>query len=307
MYNEAQKNNFITSTINTLAKADAARVVFRNITPNEMALGKDVCTFSAAELQEAVNQSLAMKAATQASQWRILKDYIKWCVAGKIPGAQDNTGKVSILALDKVKTRMVASPMHLQIVLDKVFAPESEHSIDNVTRLFCWCAYAGISAEDAVALRVQDVNLDSNSVMVRDEKIRLPAEASVSLQSCATQTEFWYQHPNYEARWLPRYGGDQLLRGIKAEAKWRQIKRKLSLCMKEAYESGKTTTWTSYEYIEDSGLFYRIYEQERAGIEPNFRAIAREMLPPSSGRGSVVDKARFLRTDYQIWVSAFTI
>lgn len=306
MYNEAQKKNFITSTINTVAKAEAASVVFSHIEPKEKALGKDVCTFSAAELQEVANQSLAMRAATKASQWKILRDYIKWCKAGHIPGAKDHTGEVSILALDKVKTRMVSSPMHLQMVLDSVFEPEEKHSTDDAVRLFCWFAYAGINAEDTSSIRIQDVDLTDNSVMVRGERFRLPAEAAASLRSCATMTEFWYKHPNYEARWLSRCGGDQLLRGIKAEAKWQQLKRKLSLRMKDAYESGKTTTWTSYENIAVSGLFYRIYEQERAGIKPDFLAIARETTSSDSNKVAV-DKARCLRTDYQIWNSAFAV
>lgn len=315
MFNEAQKKSFIASGMPVLSQVHKAVALFSNTEPFEQSLGKDICTFTRDELQDAVDKFFAPKAVTRIGQLRVLKDYIRWCTAGGIDGAQDHTDEISITALDKVRSRMVASPMHLQLVLDQVFNKEDMNSTDNATRLFCWLCYAGMSGEQAMALREKDVYLATNVVVTESgERYQLPIEASVSLRSCATQTVFTYIHPLHSNdRALPRCEGDQLLRGIRADAKLTQVKRSISAHMKDAFDKGKTKVWLSSERLATSGLYYRIYEQERAGIEPNFRAVARE-IARGDGFGTdekpmtnqfIYDKARLLDIDYQTWKLAF--
>lgn len=315
MYNETQKNNFIASAVTILSQVQKAVALFGNTEPFERALGKDICAFTLEELQNAADKFFAPKAATRIGQWRVLRDYIKWCKACGIDGAQDHTSEVNIMALDKVRSRMVASPTHLHVVLDQVFYKEDLHNTDNAIRLFCWFMYIGMSGEQAVALKTTDVDLTTNSVVTEGgERYRLPIEAAFSLRSCATQTEFTYIHPLHsENRALPRYDSDQLLRGLRADAQLAQVKRAISVRMKDAYSKGKTKVRLSAERLAASGLYHRIYEQERAGIKPNFRAIARE-IAESDGYGAsdkpmteqfLRDKARLLDLDYQTWKLAF--
>lgn len=315
MYNEAQKQNFIASGMPVLSQVQKAVALFGNTEPFEQALGKDICAFTQEELQDAVDKFFAPKAATRIGQLRVLKDYIRWCKAGGIDGAQDHTDEITITALDKIRSRMVASPMHLQLVLDQVFNKEELNSTDNATRLFCWLSYAGMPGEQAMTLTEHGVDLATNSVVTENgARYQLPAEAAVSLRSCATQTVFTYIHPLHaNDRVLPRCDGDQLLRGIRADAKLAQIRRSVSIHMKDAFNKGRTKVWLSSERLTTSGLYYRIYEQERAGIEPNFRAIARE-IARADGFGTdekpmtnqfICDKARILDLDYQTWKLAF--
>lgn len=316
MYNETQKNNFIASGVPVVSQVQKAVALFNDTEPFEKALDKDICAFTLEELQGAVDKLLAPKAVTRIGQWRVLKDYLKWCKAGGIEGAQDHTAKISIMALDSIRSRMVASPIHLQIVLDQVFQKEELHSADNTVRLFCWLVYMGMPDEQTIRLKTTDVDLVTNSVIAEDgERYRLPPEAAFSLCSCATRTEFTYIHPLHsEDRALPRYEGNQLLRGFRANAQLAPIKRSISAHMKDAYTQGKTKVWLSTERLALSGLYYHIYEEERASIEPNFRVVARE-IALKDGYGTtkepltdkaLYDKARNLELDYQAWKLTFS-
>lgn len=311
MYNETQKRNFIASGVPVVSQVQKAVAVFNHIEPFERALGKDICTFALDELQDTVNKCFPLRAATRVGHWKILRDYLKWCWVGGIDGAKDHTDKISIAAIEKIRTQMVSGPSTLQEVLDQVFQAEELHSTEDAVRLFCWLIYVGMPDTQTVALKTTDVDLDSNSVLAPDgERYDLPDEAAASLRSCATQTSFMYIHPLHsEDRALPRCDGDQLLRGLRAEAKLPPIKRSISVHMKEAVQKGKTKVWLSTERIAVSGLYYRTYEQERLGISVNFKAIARE-IARSDGYGSpdkpmtdsfISDKARMLSRDYQAW------
>lgn len=311
MYNEELKKHFIESCVPVVSQIQKANAVFGNTEPFEAALGKDICTFSLDELQGTLNKCFPVSAATRVGHWKILRDYLKWCWVGGVDGAKDYTAKVSIAAIDKIKSQMVSTPASLQEALDKALQPESDHSQDDTVRLFCWLVYMGMPDTQTVELKTGDVNLSDNAVTASDgKKYVLPDEATGALRSCTTSESFTYVHPLHPApKEVPRCDSDQLLRGLRAEAKLNLIKRFISVHMKEAVESGKSSVWLSASRIATSGLYYRYYVQERMGITLNFKAMALE-IAESDGYGSpdkpitnsfISDKARLLSIDYQTW------
>ena len=68
------------------------------------------------------------------------------------------------------------------------------------------------------------------------------------------------------------------MRGIKAVTKTFTMRATLSKRNIKAVEEGKTDMQLSFYRVRMSGLFYRIYEMERAGIAPNFSDAALRVM-----------------------------
>ena len=108
------------------------------------------------------------------------------------------------------------------------------------------------------------------------------------------------------------------MRGIRASTKLLTVRTTLSRRMKEAEDQGKTEVKLSYFRVWMSGLFYRVYEQERAGVEVNFSEVSAERMAGKTYRIEGVNKrikvshlqnrmAADYKDDYQRWKLAFAI
>lgn len=105
------------------------------------------------------------------------------------------------------------------------------------------------------------------------------------------------------------------MRGIKATTKTFTMRTTLSKRNIKAIKEGKTDMQLSFYRVRMSGLFYRVYERERAGIPIDFSEAAVHAMEGKTysltGRVKIEHKQnrieRDYMEDYQRWKLAFSI
>ena len=316
MYNEEQKVKFIKDYTGSLNTANVATTIFNALEKYEENWQADFCTRNQEELQPVINEVVGLRTKSQWMTLTILKEYVKWCIAMKIPGACDGMLHVEAVGLDKIRHQMVSSPLHLQKYLDELFDPESEETIDNIYRCYFWMAYGGIDEEDTILITREDISFEQMTIAYKDTHIPIYREAIPAFRNAVSLTSFLYKHPNYtKTIRRDRIGGDTIMRGIKAETKTFTMRVTLSKRNIKAVEDGLTDLRLSFYRVRMSGLFYRIYERERAGIPVDFSEAAMRAMAGKEysikGRIKLEHKQNRIEQDYmedyQRWKLAFSI
>lgn len=316
MYNEEQKVSFIKSYTGSLNTANVATTIFNALEKYEANWQADFCTKSKDELQPVIDEIVGLRTKSQWMTLIILKEYVKWCIAMKVPGACDGMLHVEAVGLDKIRHQMVSSPLHLQKYLDELFDPESEETIDNIYRCYFWMAYGGIDEEDTILITKEDINFEQMTITYKETNVPIYREAIPAFRNAVSLTSFLYKHPNYSKTIRrDRIGGNTIMRGIKAETKTFTMRTTLSKRNIKAVEEGLTDLRLSFYRVRMSGLFYRIYERERAGIPVDFSEAAMRAMAGKEysikGRIKLEHKQnrmeRDYMEDYQRWKLAFSI
>lgn len=316
MYNEQQKVNFIKGYTGSLNTANVATTIFNALEKYEEQWQADFCTRSKEELQPVIDEIVGLRTKSQWMTLIILKEYVKWCIAMKVPEACDGMLQVEAVGLDKVRHQMVSSPLHLQKYLDELFDPESEETIDNIYRCYFWMAYGGIDEEDTILVKKEDINFEQMTIAYKDTNIPIYREAIPAFRNAVSLTDFLYKHPNYtKTVRRDRIGGDTIMRGIKAETKTFTMRVTISKRNIKAVEDGRTDLQLSFYRVRMSGLFFRAYERERAGIPVDFSEAAMRAMAGKEysikGRIKLEHKQnrmeRDYMEDYQRWKLAFSI
>ena len=317
MYNEELKTKFVRGYTNSISTAEVCQTIFNAFKQYEVEWGADLCTRSTEELQPVVDGLVGLRARSKWMRLIILKDYVKWCIGMKVPGACDGMLKIETVGLEKVKHQTVASPLHLQRYLDSICEPESEETTDNIYRCFYWLAYGGVAEEDILSIKCSDVDLNNMVVRYNDTEVPIYREALPAFKNCVKLTQFVYKHPNYDKLvYKDRADGDTLVRGIRSAPSIKAMRVELSRRSKAKMDEGKTDLKLSYFRVWISGLFYRMYERERAGIPVDFSAAAAQFMEGKTykldrGRNTPEAKKRQLTRDYledyERWKLAFAI
>jgi len=316
MYNEERKRAFIQSYTKSLNTADIAVNTFDALQPYEETYEKDMACFTVEELQPAINTILGIRSRSKWIRMTILREYVRWCQINRVPDAQDSIMHIDLLGLDKLREQMVSGPLHLQNYFNQVFDPESEETLDNIYRCWLWLGYSGIQEEDTLEIEDKDIDFSNLVIHFRGDEYPLYKEAIPAFRNAVGLTDFRYLHPNYGDKIVrrSRVDGHLLLRGIKATTKILTIRSTLSKHLTECQKKGKTTQKLSFYRVSMSGLFYRMYELERAGIPPDFGGFAvRDMEGKEYSQNSGVKlewlqnrRARDYMEDYQRWKLAFS-
>lgn len=317
MYNEELKTKFVRGYTNSISTAEVCQTIFNAFEQYEVEWGADLCTRNTEELQPVVDGLVGFRARSKWMRLIILKDYVKWCIGMKVPGACDGMLKIETVGLEKVKHQTVASPLHLQRYLDSICEPESEETTDNIYRCFYWLAYGGVAEEDILSIKCSDVDLNNMVVRYNDTEVPIYREALPAFKNCVKLTQFVYKHPNYDKLvYKDRADGDTLVRGIRSAPSIKAMRVELSRRSKAKMDEGKTDLKLSYFRVWISGLFYRMYERERAGMPVDFSAAAAQFMEGKTykldrGRNTPEAKKRQLTRDYledyERWKLAFAI
>lgn len=314
MYNQEVKIRFIREYTQSMATESFAVTVFNLFAPYEEGWEADLCTRTTEELQVAADAVLSMRIQSQMQQLRIISAYCKWCVLNGVPGATDGGTHIAFSGMDKMRMRMVSGPVHLQKYLDEVFPPVENETVSIVYRCYYWMAFAGIKETDVLSVKCADVDLSDLVIRFGGKEYDLYREAIPTFRLATTLTSFNYFHenPTYVAR-RERRAGDALIRGIKPLESLKSLQSAMGRPPKEAFETGKTRQRLTYRNVMLSGLFYRVYENERSGIPHNFADIVAEKTEGkeyATSRG--MSKKQILKQienryleDYQRWKFVF--
>lgn len=276
MYNPEIKQRFIEEVIgSSKSKLRVCKHVFNAFEKFENQWGADLCTRSEKELRDVLWNVVGLRAKGQMAGLIVLKDYVKWCLATGVPGACDAMLNINVAGIEKIKHQTVANPRHLQAYMNAVFDPESKLSNDNIFRCYYWLAYSGVEEQDIFEIKCSDV--DFRNMIIRYDKkatvVPMYRESIEAFHNCADLDSFKYYHPNYrDVIVRNRVEGDTLIRGVRAKQTYKSMRDALS--RKVHSETNVDKMALSYYRVWISGEFYRMYEDEIAGIEPNFLPIA---------------------------------
>lgn len=234
----------------------------------------------------------------------------------RVPGACDGMLRITAAGLDKVKHQMVSSPFHLQQYLDAVFSKEEDEMLDNLYRCYYWMAYGGIQDDDVLSVKVSDVNFTEMCIQYGDTSAPIYREALPAFHNAVELTSFLYRHPNYaKPIRRDRIPGDTLIRGYRAITQTSNLRSNMSHLSADAIKQGKTELQLSFYRVWMSGLFYRMYERERAGMPVDFTGVAAALMAGKTyvikGRTKIEhrqrQRGRDYMEDYQRWKLAFSI
>lgn len=316
MYNAELKSRFVKDYTKSINTANVATTVFEAFEPYETSWNADLCTRDREELQPAIDDILALRSRSQWMSLTILKEYVKWCIAMKVPDACDGMLNIEAAGLAKVRRQMVSSPLHLQRVLDEVFDKESEETIDVTYRCYYWMAFGGIKEDDTLLVRASDIDFANMEIVYQDTHVPLYREALPAFHKAVELNSFCYKNPNYSRTITrDRVSGDTLMRGIRAVKKTATLRSILSKKSAKAIEDGLTQQQLSFYRVWMSGLFYRMYDRERAGIPVDFSEAATDFVADRTyvlnGRIKLEHKQNRIEKnymeDYQRWKLAFSI
>ena len=312
MYNEAQKIKFINDYTTKDSTRRVVSTLFEVTQRYEEQWNADLCTRSAEELQPMIDEIAGLKSQSKIMKLTVLKEYVRWCKEMNVQGVCDGMLGVHEVGLKKVRDQMIASPLHLQKCLDIVFPPESENTIDNTYRCFFWLAYAGMEEDDIFEITNSHVDFYDGVVRYQNNEYPLYREALPAFNKAINSTEFLYIQGDRRFN-RNRVSGDQILRGIKAMPDAKRMRTIVSKKSLAAERRGQMVEMLTYTRVRTSGVFYRMYEIERAGGTIDFNKLAVGLIEPTArsavGSGAfqtrVNAKRRGIEADYARWKLSF--
>lgn len=313
MYNSEQKARFILEYSKSLSTNRFVTAIFNAMEPFETEWGADLCTKDTETLQPAVDSLASVRIGRGWSPIYILKEYVRWCIRNHVPGAVDGITGIQIEGLKAVRTRLVSSPLHLQRCLDEVFGPLEEETVAITYRCFFWLAFAGVDEEDVYTLTADNVDFASQSIVIDGTSYPIYREALPAIKKATELTSFNYKHPNYgKVVRRDRIPGELLLRGIRGEVTKLNIRANLSKMARNAVVEGRCNTELSYSRIYLSGIFFRMYEKERAGIPVDFsedakRFMAGKTYQNKTRKNRQTEIEKDYEKDYQRWKMVFSV
>lgn len=317
MYNEKLKTDFIKSHTTAVNVENVIKQLFCSTQKFEEKLGKDLCQLTTDEFRQVVDSVAGFRKITRNTQIGILKRYIEYCVSVGFPGTREDNIEVEGLGLEKMRLQTVSSPAHLNHYLNQICSPVDDNTTDIIYRCYYWLAFAGMREEDILSVKNDDVLLDDMIIRFNGKEYPIYREAMTTFKKCLTLTQFVYRHPNRRDVLMDRFDEDVLIRGIKAAPSLKTMRVELSRRSKHKREVEKTTDLKlSYYRVWISGHFYRMYEREQIGIEPDFSDLVAEhthgkVYKLDSGKNTIQDKKRRLAKcyadDYERWKLAFKV
>lgn len=313
MYNTEQKTRFIKEFTDSVSVREIALNVFKISQSFEEKAGKDIAAMDTDEVQEVFDSVAGVRDRSRYGPQYILREYARWSVRNGVPGATGAAEKISSAGIDRLRSEMVRNPRQLQIFLDALYIPESEETAENGNRAFCWLAYSGISSEETLKVMASELDFSRMVITHGGNEYPIYTESLPAFRNCATLTHYRYFHPNYtfdDAIYRERKGNGELLRGFRGLPALSAFRVDLSKRNTEALKEGKTTLRLTYDKIWLSGVFYRMYQDELAGIPVNFDDFTWKLhgnteykldRTKKTKRDKLKEISRGYLTDYERW------
>ena len=303
MYNDEIKRKFICNHTCNIGGREKYKRLFDSTEQYEIKYGKDLCQMNSEELSEIFSMLCGLRTNSISTRTALINAYLNWCI-DNVEFSNKVIPELHIDIVDKMRKMTVVNPMHMQRYLDIVFDKEDEQNISNVYRCYYWLGYSGCREEDAINVKSGDVDLQNMVIRIGDLEYPIYREGIKSFSNCVNLSAFKYLHPNYsKSSFRPRADGDLILRGIKTNFSLSSFRVAVNIKIKEAINSGRTDIKLSYQRAMMSGIFYRIYQLEQIGVEPDFTDIAADFMRGkeynlSSGRNLIGAKQRKIAKDY---------
>lgn len=284
MYNIEQKKEYVLSRADlSIGTVKEFERTFELCSTVEEKYGLDLSEMDTDQLREALVATRGLKDSTIQRRIDILRGYIRWCSVKGFPNVTNAVDAISSEEIDRserIRSRMVASPQHLQDTLDKIFEKEIENTVGNIYRCMCWMCFSGILPNDIDHIKRKDVDLQKMRVRYRGGLVKIDKLALPSFQAVIGATEFRIKRETYKGGYgrfdVSRFTPETpIVEFPKSTVAWASAKEKFVDCLMKARRKNKSIPRITCDTIWDSGFFYRMLQQELVGIEPDFNAMAR--------------------------------
>lgn len=209
------------------------------------------------------------------------------------------------------RSETLSSPRHLAQVLDQILDPVSHATFNVLRRCVMWLWYMGISVEDILVIDESWVDISQGKIEIRDIVYPIPQEALPAFKALL-QLECFYIYRSPKPGGSPvvqrRKPGTLLVRDcLTSKAKPQKI---AGIAAVQIYTEAqkKGVYWPGLIALRRSGVFYRLYQLEKAGIAPNFRLATTEIrgVPPSKARADYIKAvSNYTKIEYETWKNAF--
>lgn len=232
--------------------------------------------------------------------------------------------------IKEAKQSMVANPEHLKETLDVVFGNAEYNSAEYLYRTMFWLAFIGFEMQDIVCMKASNIEWDVARIVYSRPNGHLiwgsiPPEAFPDIHQACDLTHMTVSY-KVTSRRYKRAEGDNLVRGrqpldFEDEQKREQYTRRVirpmfSKAFRDAEARlkdriGGVPEWISINLTLDrtikSGVFYRFYERERAGLETNLKNIYQvQYARPEDQDWDYTEFNYQYRRQYALWKEAFT-
>jgi len=301
MYNEDRKMAFLATRPEHIF-----RIIFAGTERYEVRYGLDLCELPVVVMQEIIDNEFGFKYDYKTEIVMRCKHYHKWCID---QGYHTSNSLYEIQEPDYriLRKYMVSSPKHLQSYLEKAFDPLQKKSTHCLYRCAVWLEYIGLPDIAICDIKSEDIDLSSLMIDYKGVTYEIPQVALPCFRVVKEAEEFYYEHPLYKdkAGMKRRKKSPYLFRGIKSEQP--KTTGIFQLAHELITEAGLNTSQSS---IQLSGIFYRAFELEQCGVEPNFvdevvTKHQRDWDKLKDPRRAIAKFNRVMRIDYRRWKKAF--
>lgn len=308
MYREDRKNGFIEQYKNKDTRRTVASV-FAALEPFENEFGKDVSEMTESELRHTLDETLAVSSISRYSKLLYLQKYVEWCRAAGFKGVTNAVFTTNAMGLDKIRRQFTASPAHLQRCLDIAYAPVEAETVDIIYRCYLWLGYMEFPEGSIPDLTKSNLDFNSCKLVFGGRSYILYQEAIPAFHKATDLTEFNYHHdsPSYDIK-RSRFPSNELLRGIKSGFQKTTIRAKTTHKVIEFADSDTPVEQLGYKRLTTSGMFYRVYSRERAGLPVSPKQeFYKVFLDRGIKASSAATMANAYYSDYARWKAAFSI
>ena len=317
MYNTEMKTLFIKQNVQSVSDLDTAEYVFNKISKFEEEYDKDFACMSSDEAQIVINSMQTMRSAALDSQLGVLRRYIRWHIDIGTPGVNAELLGINPNSSDHIKSLLVKDPVHLAVILNKVFAPVSEETIDNIFRLYLWLVYMGMNEEQVHRCTRDDVDYKRMVIQCDNEYFPIYREALDVIVFCSDSERFKDRRTGYVGArdFAPRVPGNELYRGMRPTKNIRSTRSRVEQCLLEAYHNNIIDVKLNTHRTALSGTFYRMYERELFGFPVDFTDDAIKTMRGKEYKQTKWTSINYRRqviatelaVDYNIWKQAYRL
>lgn len=243
----------------------------------------------------------------------ILRCYGRWCAGNRISGATVALTELEDPARVRYRFRFVANPTHLKLYLDDLFPMDDGFpTLNDLYQSFFWLAFSGLMEEDTAALTSDCLDFRKMEIRSGGEIFPIYAEAVPSLMSAVQSTQFRINHPKYKkVSTRDRAAGDLILRGF-LDFNLSDFRNAMMRPISRRYDTDFLTPYLNYRNVGYSGIFYRCFLLEMAGVRLDYDAVTRSAYSRKQGssetltQSNFISKQRKIMAGYAEWKSIFT-
>lgn len=310
MFNQALKESFINQYKDSASSVKTYTFIMDYIGRFEDEYKCDLYQMNDEQAQAVIDGYGSGRSSTTSHFLLVLRLYIKWCKSQGIQNVTESFDRIVSASISSFRNKMVGSPAELAAFFNNLFesTPEDKQ-VDCTYRCLWWLAFMGVDEETAVSYTVDDINLEDMTIPYKGAMLEIPREAYTAFRNCARMDSFMYSHPLYldGPRLRPRVPGNLLLRGLKGELTAPKLRSAITSIQYGRRDAGLKKL--THSLVMRSGILYRTYEQERAGIKPDFSDIVKESLDEdcSCYRNQLNKHIRDFNADYARWKLAFVL